>query len=175
MVATLDHDEGRISIYAIEGSSVSTSSIAPSVLARSAALNRNGTRLAIGMKNGGIALYRWRDVKWEEEWPPWSVHSSEVAGIRFSDDDRFIVSYGSGGGGSDRSLALFRRLWTNRATDPSGSRGERRSFIVIDWHGVGYSRGRRSKRPSLDLVGIRRALFRAPKRRNKRGLGPLRR
>jgi WD40 repeat protein len=105
-IATVDDDGGRIAIYRTDESSVVASTVVPPSPARSVALNRDGSRVAIGMKNGSIALYQSKNGKWEAERPPWSVHASEVAGLLFSRDGRVIVSFGSGGGGVDRTVAL---------------------------------------------------------------------
>jgi WD40 repeat protein len=99
------YDEGtRISVHDIGDLSNAVSVIPPSAT-RSIALSHGGALLAVGMKDGRLAQYS-RASGWTRLDEPWPVHLSEVAGVSYSADDRLIVSFGSGGGGTDRSVAF---------------------------------------------------------------------
>lgn len=108
-------DGGTIAAIVDGGKSVSLNEIAspdracslvnPPATIRSAALDHDGRRLAIGMTDGRIAEYSTGN-SCGPMGKPWSAHTSEVAGLMYSRDGNKIVSYGSGGGGADRTVAI---------------------------------------------------------------------
>ena len=81
--------------------------IRPPVPARSIALSRDGSALVVGMTDGRLVRYRSAAAGgWTPTRLPWKAHNSEVAGLEYSPDADLIVSYGSGGGGSDRAVTF---------------------------------------------------------------------
>lgn len=104
-IAVIEQGGARISLYPTAVRDRASSSLSPPSRVRSIALDRDGRRLAIGMTDGRIAQY-------EAQPPhppigePWPAHGSEVAGLIYSRDGSLIVSYGSGGGGADRTVAI---------------------------------------------------------------------
>jgi len=105
-VVTVDEDGKRVATYRIYGDRVARAVVFPPVAARMAALSRVGDQMAIGLTEGSVALYRLRKGVWKAVRPPWPAQKSEVAGLTFSRDDRTLASYGSGGGGADKTIAL---------------------------------------------------------------------
>ncbi|WP_029083763.1 TIR domain-containing protein [Bradyrhizobium sp. th.b2] len=133
-LAAIEEGGGRVSVYET-GSVSNASSIVPPASARSVALSRDGSLLAIGMKDGRLIQYL-KASNWSSEGEPWPVHNSEVAGVVYSADAKLIVSFGSGGGGTDRAVAFShahgnpdpRRLQSRQASKSvssisAGSRG----------------------------------------------------
>jgi WD40 repeat protein len=104
-IAVIVGDGRSVEVYRIEGT-VAASTVTPPAGARSVSLNGDATRIAIGMKNGKIAQYRSASGAWSAAGTPWTVHASEVAGLLYSRDGLLIVSFGSGGGGADRTVGL---------------------------------------------------------------------
>ena len=96
----------KLAIFRLGEDAWLQTSLVPPSAARSLALDRVGERVVIGMKDGRLAQYRWVVDSWVAMGIPWLVHASEVAGVRYSRDDRVIVSYGSGGGGTDRTVSV---------------------------------------------------------------------
>lgn len=88
--------------------------VAPTSPARSLALSPDGSRLALGMTNGMIAQYS-AAAGWSASGEPWQAGAAEVAGLAYSPDGGLLVSYGSGGGGADRSVTFSR---TSAKPDP---------------------------------------------------------
>ena len=104
MLGIIQSGGKRVSLLTIEPVSEKTS-LTPPAPARSLALSRDGSVLLIGMTDGKLIQY----PAAAGESPlgdPWHVHNSEVAGAAYTSDGRLIVSYGSGGGGSDRALSI---------------------------------------------------------------------
>lgn len=75
----------------------------PPAEVRSLALDATGARLAAGLETGQVALFR---VGRTEPDVIVQAHGAPVDGLQFSDDGGTLVSYGAGGGGSDRSVAI---------------------------------------------------------------------
>lgn len=94
----------RISLLAIDPVS-EKSSLTPPAPARSLALSRDGSVLLIGMTDGKLIQYP-AAAGGAPLGGAWHVHNSEVAGAAYTSDGRLIISYGSGGGGSDRALSI---------------------------------------------------------------------
>jgi WD40 repeat protein len=108
LVAALEAGGAVVSVTEVEESSgPKRSSVILSAPARSVAVDEEGRRLAVGLKSGDIAQYS-KGAIWKPIGKPWNVHASEVAGLQYSADGRRIISYGSGGGGTDRTVAVSR-------------------------------------------------------------------
>jgi WD40 repeat protein len=103
-LAILNEAGTGISVYTL-GASGDPQGITPPSSSRSIALSGDGTLLTAGMEDGTLVDYA-KGPSWTRARQPWSVHLSAVAGVTYSIDDRFIVSFGSGGGGTDRSVAI---------------------------------------------------------------------
>jgi WD40 repeat protein len=105
ILAAIEEGGARIWPYAIGAPDESLPPVVPPVPARSAALDYYGRRLAVGLTDGRIAQYSIASsLTLIRE--PWSAHTSEVAGLMYSHKENLIISYGSGGGGADRSVAI---------------------------------------------------------------------
>ncbi|WP_158816069.1 toll/interleukin-1 receptor domain-containing protein [Methylocapsa sp. S129] len=113
-IAAIEAGGARISLYEIGTPSGAPFSITPPAPARSAALDHDGKRLAVGMKDGKIVQYS-AVGSHASIGESWSAHASEVAGLMYSRDGNVIVTYGSGGGGADRTVAISN---TSGAPDP---------------------------------------------------------
>jgi WD40 repeat protein len=96
----------KLAIFRLDEDVWLQTSLVPPSAARSLALDPAGERLVIGTKDGQLAQYRRVVDGWVAMGTPWLVHASEVAGVRYSRDGRVIVSYGSGGGGTDRTVTV---------------------------------------------------------------------
>jgi WD40 repeat protein len=106
VIAAIEAGGSRISVAELDASGgVLLSLIVPPETVRSVALDRDGAHLAAGTKSGKIAQYS-KSAEWKLIGKPWSVHSSEVADIIYSADGGQILSFGSGGGGADRTVAF---------------------------------------------------------------------
>jgi WD40 repeat protein len=105
-VAVIGEDDGGLAVFRIDGSDVVPSTVTPPSAARSVTLNRDASRIAIGMKDGRIAQFMFANGIWKVAGEPWTAHASGVAGIMYSPNGRLIVSFGSGGGGGDRTVGL---------------------------------------------------------------------
>jgi WD40 repeat protein len=105
-IAVIGEDGGRVVVYRIDGSVVASSTVVPPSAARSVSLNRDASRIAIGTKDGRITQYSSANDVWSAVGAPWNVHASQVAGLLYSGDGLRIVSFGSGGGGADRTVRL---------------------------------------------------------------------
>lgn len=79
--------------------------LTPPSPARSIALSRHGDAIAVGMTDGRLIQYS-SDAGWSKVGDAWRAHNAEVAGVAYSSDGRLLISYGSGGGGSDRGLTV---------------------------------------------------------------------
>jgi WD40 repeat protein len=97
---------GKLAIFRLDEDAWLQTSLVPPSSARSLAMDQAGERLVIGMKDGQLAQYRRVVDGWVAVGTPWLAHASEVAGVRYSRDGRVIVSYGSGGGGADRTVTV---------------------------------------------------------------------
>jgi WD40 repeat protein len=105
VIAAIEQGGAKISFYSTDAWSKASSSLIPPVRARSVALDHDGRRLAVGMADGRIAQY-WVEAPNGPIGEPWIAHASEVAGLMYSRDGSLLVSYGSGGGGADRTIAI---------------------------------------------------------------------
>jgi WD40 repeat protein len=105
IIAAIEEGGARIWLYAIDRPAEALFSVVPPAPARSTALDHDGRRLAVGMTDGRIAQYSIAPSLALTH-QPWSAHTSEVAGLMYSSDENLIISYGSGGGGADRSVAI---------------------------------------------------------------------
>ena len=103
-IGVLEKDGSRILLYEA-GAAPKPTSILPSSPARSLVLTRDGASLAVGLKDGRLVQYA-KAHGWSQKGQPWTVHNSEVAGVQYLPDDNVIVSFGSGGGGSDKTITL---------------------------------------------------------------------
>ncbi|WP_262047307.1 toll/interleukin-1 receptor domain-containing protein [Bradyrhizobium sp. Bra78] len=105
-VAAIREDGTVVSIYRVGTPEDAEAEIRPPAAARSIALDRDGQRIAIGMKDGMLSQYSRTNEVWTTVGRPHHAHTSEVAGIAYSQDGNTIVSFGSGGGGADRTVVL---------------------------------------------------------------------
>ncbi|POR40062.1 TIR domain-containing protein [Methylobacterium sp. V23] len=72
---------------------------------RSLAFDPGGSRLVVGLENGRVAVLR-SSQNWRADAQTVPRHDSGVAGIGFTTDGAKLVTFGSGGGGSDRSVVV---------------------------------------------------------------------
>ena len=103
-IGVIEKGGSRVSVHE-GGAAPKVTAIVPLSPARSLALTRDGASLAIGLKDGRLVRYS-KAGGWTQQGDPWTVHDSEVAGVQYWPDESVIVSFGSGGGGSDRTIAL---------------------------------------------------------------------
>lgn len=114
-IGVIEKDGGRVSIYEGPGFTAATSIVLPSA-ARSLAFTRDGSSLVVGLKDGRLVRYT-KMGDWSQKANAWAVHDSEVAGVQYLPGERTIISFGSGGGGADRTIAL-----SNASGDPDPRR-----------------------------------------------------
>jgi WD40 repeat protein len=142
MLAAIEGSGARISVDEID-SVLNRAFVVPPALARSVALSHDGKLLTIGMKDGSLVQYS-KASNWSRQGEPWQAHKSEVAGVAYSADASLIVSFGSGGGGTDRAVAFSnalgkpdpRRLQSRQASGSvsSMSVGSRGGMVAIGDH-----------------------------------------
>lgn len=72
---------------------------------RSLAFDPHGGRLVVGLENGRIVVLR-SSQNWRVDAQTIPRHDSAVAGLGFTTDGARLVTFGSGGGGTDRSLVV---------------------------------------------------------------------
>ncbi|ACK86396.1 Pyrrolo-quinoline quinone (plasmid) [Methylorubrum extorquens CM4] len=72
---------------------------------RSLAFDPRGSRLVVGLEKGRIAVLR-SSQNWRADAQTNPRHDSDVAGVGFTTDGARLVTFGSGGGGTDRSLVV---------------------------------------------------------------------
>jgi len=71
---------------------------------RALALDGKGTTAAVGFEDGTITLFD--AVTGAARHEAFRVHTSPVAGLLFAATGRDLISFGSGGGGADRTIAI---------------------------------------------------------------------
>jgi WD40 repeat protein len=105
---------------------------------RSLALDPRGETLALGFEDGRVALYR--ADRGSAISRPVKIHDGPVAGLSFTEDGQ-LVSFGSGGGGADRTVAVSTpsRLASARRLQSRQAGGAVSTHIIahaIDWRRV---------------------------------------
>src|SRR5262245_16098110 len=105
LIAAIEPDPLKVSIFDLASRTRAADVVTLPAPARSLAFDGTGARLAVGLEDGRIAVFR-ADRNWTSVGQSTWVHDAPVAGMSFAAGDKYLVSFGSGGGGADRTVAL---------------------------------------------------------------------
>ncbi|MGE7471985.1 toll/interleukin-1 receptor domain-containing protein [Bosea sp. NPDC003192] len=103
-LASFAPDKGAVFLMDLSGSSAPTRIKLPGP-GRSAVFDELGQRLAIGLEGGKVALFK-GNTGWGAASRLVQIHDADVAGLLFAPDGEHLLSFGSGGGGGDRTVAI---------------------------------------------------------------------
>jgi WD40 repeat protein len=103
-LATLSLDEPAVSVIDLSGSSTPMPVKLPDT-GRSVAFDEQGERIAVGLEDGQIMLFRNKSGKLEPSGSA-QVQDAGIVGLRFTPGNQHLLTFGSGGGAADRTVAV---------------------------------------------------------------------
>jgi WD40 repeat protein len=104
-LGSLDAGLTTLSVFDLAHTDSSPHMIGLPAPGRSLTFDAPRERIAVGLEDGRVALFRGQD-EWRSLGQPTKVHDAPVAGIALTADGESLISFGSGGGGSDRTMAV---------------------------------------------------------------------
>lgn len=103
-LADFSADMTAVSVVDLSGFSAPTRTKLPDP-GRSVVFDQWGERLAVGLEGGTVMLFQ-HDTSWRAAGRPAKIHDADIAGLLFAPESQHLLSFGSGGGGADRTVAI---------------------------------------------------------------------
>jgi WD40 repeat protein len=103
-LATLSLDKPAVSVIDLSGSTMPILAKLPDT-GRSVAFDEQGERIAVGLEDGRIALFHNKGGKLEPSGSA-QVQDAGIVGLRFTPGNKHLLTFGSGGGAADRTVAV---------------------------------------------------------------------